>query len=167
MVMKYGKNQRVRCWWAMLWLALVVAAPAGAAELVLPGLDGREHRLSDYRGKWVVVNYWATWCPPCVAEMPELVFFHDNHKDRGAMVLGVNYEDAPLDKVRAFVEEHMVSYPILLASPDEGSPLGRIRGLPTTFIVSPAGKVVHRHFGMVDTDYLEQLIADFEAGRRP
>lgn len=137
-----------------LWAASVVAQPV---ELVLADLDNKDYRLSDYRGKWVVVNYWATWCPPCVEEMPELVFFHDKHKDKDAVVLGVNFEDAPDQQIRDFLEEHLVSYPILLAEPDAMSPLGRIPGLPTTFIVSPKGEVVHRIVGRTSLEKLEAL----------
>lgn len=134
------------------------AVQSQAAELALADLDGKEHKLSDYRGQWLVVNYWATWCHPCVEEMPELIFFHDKHQGSGVQVIGVNYENTPLPKVRAFIEEHLISFPVWLASPDEPSPLGRIRAIPTTFIVSPEGEVVHTEHGKVSFSLLEQLL---------
>ncbi|MDH5544032.1 MAG: TlpA family protein disulfide reductase [Gammaproteobacteria bacterium] len=135
-----------------------VSAPV---DFVLSDLDNKNHKLSDYRGKWVVVNYWATWCPPCVEEMPELVFFHDKHKDKDAVVLGINLEDVDDEKVRQFVDEHLITYPILLAEPAEEGPLGAIPGLPTTFLVDPQGRVVHRKIGRVDQTYLENQIKKF------
>ena len=74
---------------------LLFAGPAMAepVEYSLPDLDGKMHSLADYRGKWVIVNYWATWCPPCQEEIPDLVNFHDSHKDDDAVVLGINLED--------------------------------------------------------------------------
>ena len=129
-------------------------------DFVLSDLDGKDHRLSDYRGKWVVVNYWATWCPPCIEEMPELVFFHDAHKDKDAIVLGINIEDVPDKTVRDFLEDHFITYPVVLTEPARSGPLGKIPALPTTFLVSPEGEVVHRKLGRVDKEYLEQLIKE-------
>ncbi len=144
----------------MLVLLGLFSLNALAVDFTLRDLDNREHKLSDFRGKWVVVNYWATWCPPCVEEMPELVFFHDKHQADKAVVLGINMEDAPLDKVRDFIDEQMITYPVLLTEPMRRGPLGPIPALPTTFIVSPEGKVVHRKIGQVDVAYLERIIRE-------
>ena len=142
-------------------IANPVFAKDGGVDFVLSDLSNKEYRLSDYRGKWVVVNYWATWCPPCIEEMPELVFFHDKHKDKDAVVIGINIEDVEDAKVQAFLDEHMVSYPIVLTEPARSGPLGEIPALPTTFLVDPKGKVVHRKVGRVDQAYLEALLKKY------
>ena len=133
------------------------------ADFTLRDLDGEPHSLSDYRGKWVIVNLWATWCPPCREEIPELIFFHDAHADRDAVVLGVNFEELEVDKVRAFLDDYLVSYPILLAQPGRNGPLGRVKALPTTYVVSPEGEVVHTRIGSVDRAYLERVIREAKA----
>ncbi|MDH5232961.1 MAG: TlpA family protein disulfide reductase [Gammaproteobacteria bacterium] len=148
----------------ILIIGVIGFVQASDNDLVLADVNNIEHRLSDYRGKWVVVNYWATWCPPCVEEMPELEFFYQNYKDK-AMVLGVNMEDAPVQKVKAFVEEHMISYPILLAEPDRRGPLGEIPALPTTFIISPEGKIVKTKIGKITMRYLETIIGVKKSGK--
>ncbi|MDH5300650.1 MAG: TlpA family protein disulfide reductase [Gammaproteobacteria bacterium] len=132
-------------------------ALAAPVSLELADMHGREHRLQDYRGQWVVVNYWATWCVPCRTELPELQAFYTKYRHRGVMVIGVNYEDTPQEKVQAFVKQHRLGFPVWLASPDEPSPLGEVRGLPTTFIVAPSGEVVARHQGKVTEAMLVKL----------
>ncbi len=142
-----------------IFLMLFVSASANAVEnFSLADLDGKEHKLADEKGKWVIINYWATWCPPCVEEIPELIFFHDQHKEKDAIVWGVNFEDVPEKTVRNFLEDYMVSYPILLAEPGRYSYFGPIRGLPTTYIISPEGKLVHTKVGKVSVEYLENMI---------
>ena len=126
----------------------------------LADLNGKDHSLSDYRGKWVIVNYWATYCPPCAREIPELTAFQDRHqKKNDAVVLGVDFEELDVKSVRNFLQTYMVSYPILLAEPDEVTPLGRVDALPTTFIVAPNGEVVFKKTGEVDAEFLEKTIA--------
>lgn len=133
---------------------------AGSNEFSLADVNGKEHKLSDYKGKWVVVNYWATWCPPCVEEIPQLIFFHENHKDKDAVVLGVNFEEVEDQVVIDFAEEQMISYPVLFSPTERNTALGRVTGLPTTFVVSPEGKVVAKKVGKVDIEYLENIIGN-------
>lgn len=131
---------------------------ASAAELVLPDLHGKVHKLSDYRGKWVLVNYWATWCPPCREELPELEVFHHNHKDLDALVLGVNMEKIDADRLREFIDEQFLSYPILLGENRAEALIGRVPGLPTSFLVSPKGEVVARRVGPIEASEIEDFI---------
>lgn len=141
---------------ALLWSLSAVSG--NVVDFAAPDLEGKVHNLSDYRGKWVLVNYWATWCPPCLEELPDLEVFHHNHKDRDAVVLGVNMEDIDREKLKAFVEEQFLSYPILMVGSRPQFPLGTVPGLPTSFLVSPEGKVVARQLGPVDRERIEAFI---------
>lgn len=152
-----------------LILALLVGGAgtvtaAGAAEFMLSDMDGRQHRLSDYRGKWVLVNYWATWCPPCLEELPELEVFHSNSAG-SAVVLGVNMEDIEPESLRAFVDEQFLSFPILLAgaSPNAAQRVGPVNALPTSYLISPGGKVVARQEGTVTAAGIRKFIQAYEA----
>ncbi|MEJ2619476.1 MAG: TlpA disulfide reductase family protein [Candidatus Thiodiazotropha sp.] len=142
-----------------LWLFLQPAV-ADPVNFELPGLDGKNYRLSDYRGKWVLVNYWATWCPPCREELPELEVFHNNHKDKDAVVLGVAMERIDPNRLKNFVDEQFLSYPILLTKPAARTELGRVPGLPTSFLVNPNGELVARQVGPVTLQDLETFIKE-------
>lgn len=131
---------------------------AHAADLVLPDMEGKDHGLSEFRGKWVVLNFWATWCPPCIDEMPELERFYETHKDRNAVVIGVNMEDVSVDILKAFVDDMFISYPIWLAPPDGATTLGRISALPTTLLISPQGELVERRVGGITAEMIERMI---------
>jgi len=145
------------------FLAYLVAVPAAAGDFTLPDLEGRDHNLSDYRGRWVVVNYWATWCPPCLEELPELEVFHSN-ADGEAVVLGVNMEEIERSRLRAFVDDQFLSFPILIATaqPHPDQMIGPIRGLPTSYLVSPDGEIVARQVGKVTAKAINAFIADHE-----
>jgi thiol-disulfide isomerase/thioredoxin len=130
-----------------------------AADFSLQGVDGKHYQLSDYRGKWVVVNYWATWCPPCLEEIPELIGFHDKHKDKDAVVLGVNYEDKSAAVLKAFVDDNLISYPVLLGEVGSGKNVGPIPGLPTTYVISPTGEVVARQVGPLTAEMLDDFLS--------
>ncbi len=149
---------RLFCFLALLGIFTAPAATSGSRDFSYPDLDGKIHHLSDYLGKWVVVNYWATWCPPCLEEMPELEVFHNNYKDKLAIVLGVNMEAIAAGKLREFLEDQFISYPVLLAGDDTTQLLGSVPGLPTTYLVNPEGKVVARQVGPIDADSLEKFI---------
>ena len=149
---------------ALLMSGIGSVSAAGAAEFTLTDMHGREHRLSDYRGKWVLVNYWATWCPPCLEELPELEVFHSNAEGT-AVVLGVNMEDIELESLRAFVDGQFLSFPILVAgaSPNVGQRVGPVNALPTSYLISPAGEVVARQEGTVTAEGIRKFIQAYEA----
>lgn len=147
---------------AALWVSGAQAKPEGN-DFALPDVNGVSHKLSDYRGKWVVVNYWATWCPPCLEEIPELVMFHDKHKNRNAMVLGVALEDIGVQALRKFMDEHMMDYPVLLGGSTYDSPLGPVRGLPVTYLIAPNGEIAASHLGRIDAASIERFIASSAA----
>ena len=140
-----------------------VAAVAGTPELKLSDLNGKVHRLSDYHGKWVVVNYWAMWCPPCLREIPELERFYQKHKGGDAVVLGIDYEESDHKRLAQFVKDNNMSYPVLMGSPEKGDTLGPIPGLPTTFLVAPDGTIAGRKVGPVTTRLIENYINTIKA----
>lgn len=149
--------------WLLSVLLCVVTLPVAAVDMPLKGLDGSISNLSDHRGKWVVVNYWATWCPPCVEEMPELQAFHDEHSDKNAVVLGLNAEFMPAKDIQEFLDQYFISYPNFTMGPVSQTPLGQVPGLPTTFLVSPDGEVTARQVGKVTAQMIETFIQKWEA----
>ncbi len=135
------------------------AISSTSVDFKLNDLRGNPVQMSDFLGKWVVVNYWATWCAPCREEMPELDSFYHAHKDTDAVVLGVNLEDIEREALRRFVRRFSIGYPILIGGTESKSALGPIPGMPTTYIVSPKGEVVTWQIGGITRDLLERFLA--------
>jgi len=146
-----------------LIMALVAAAPGMAepVDFTLPDLQGKPVSLSDYRGKWVIVNYWATWCPPCLDEIPELVSLHDDNSQK-LVVIGIDYEEVNTDYLREFVESQLITYPVVTMDPSPVTSLGPVMGLPTTYIISPQGERMARQEGPVTQQAIENYIAGKE-----
>ncbi len=128
-----------------------------APDFTLQTLDGESVSLSDYRGKLVMINFWASWCPPCNSEMPDLQRYYEQHQDDDFIILGVNYQDTP-DKVQAFVEKYGVTFPILLDSDGRVANLFGVQGLPTSFFVDKEGNVLGYQPGPVTKEMLEDGI---------
>lgn len=149
---------------AVAGVMLLSAQSAWAQDADFVDLDGHSVKLSDYKGKWVIVNYWATWCPPCRVEIPELTLFHDKHKDKDAVVLGVNYETGDVKHVKTFLTQQMVDYPVVRekgGANGRSTVFGPLKGLPTTYMVTPNGEVVAARTGMVDQKMLEDFITKY------
>ncbi len=129
--------------------------------LALEDINGQHHRLEDYRGRVVVVNFWATWCPPCRDELPSLQRLWEQLRDAGLVVLGVNVgEDA--DRIFFFTADYPVDFPLLLDQDSATIDRWPVRGIPTTFIIDPEGRIAYRAIGARDFDHprlLERLRA--------
>jgi thiol-disulfide isomerase/thioredoxin len=146
---------------ALLLLSLTGVAVAYETDepvnFTLPRLGGGDVSLSDHIGEWVVVNYWATWCAPCRAEMPELSALHVQRDD--ITVLGLAFEDAEDQAFEEFLEKSVVSYPILKVDVYEPpKPFGAPKVLPTTIILDPQGRAVKSFFGPVTRESIERFI---------
>ncbi len=146
----------------VIFFSLTLTTAASALDMPLTDINGNKVNLSSYQGQWIVVNYWATWCPPCIVEMPELQAFHDEHAGKGAMVIGINTELIGKMQLQEFLEDYFITYPVFVSKPTHESELGLIPGLPTTFLVNPAGKVVARQVGPVTQAMIEQFIQKWQ-----
>jgi thiol-disulfide isomerase/thioredoxin len=118
--------------------------------------DGVRYTLSEQHGKWVLVNFWAPWCPPCIQELPELVSLQKQH--RNLQVLGVAVQYGTKQEVMDMVKSQSISYPIVLGNEDTAGDFGGLNGLPTSFLYSPSGKLVGHHDGPLTQNEIEQAI---------
>ena len=147
--------------------ATATGAPAAAerapADVAQPGLqvttlDGDAYDLADHRGKWVVVNYWATWCGPCLEEMPELSAL-DAMREH-VEVIGLAYEEIEPEALKAFLARHPVVYPVAIIDVyDPPADFATPRGLPTTWLISPEGRVARHFLGPVTAADIDAVIA--------
>jgi thiol-disulfide isomerase/thioredoxin len=117
-------------------------------------LDGRPVSLSSLRGKVVIVNFWATWCPPCREEIPDLIALQSKYKDQ-LQIIGVSQDEAPASMVAQFAAEHGMNYPIVMDSPDFERTFTNIHALPTSFIIDRDGRIAQRHVGMLNASLTE------------
>jgi thiol-disulfide isomerase/thioredoxin len=138
-----------------------LSVPRSAPDFELPDLDGHRHRLSGYRGKVVLLNFWATWCPPCRREMPSMERLYQKLKAESFMVLAVNQQEAE-DDVFAFTGQldPQPTFPILLDAESQTTDLYAVRGLPASVIVDRDGRIVYRAVGGRAFDHpdIEQAI---------
>jgi peroxiredoxin len=131
----------------------------GAAnlDLTLKDMNGVAVRLADYKGQVIVLNFWATWCGPCQAEIPELVSTYAQYKDKGVVVLGVSIDDSA-ETLRAYAPQKQMNYPVLLMQNDVDEAYGPIFGVPITFFIGRDGTISRKHFGPVSKEQVDREI---------
>src|SRR3984885_13823064 len=129
-----------------------VAAP----DFSLLTLDGQKVKLSDYRGKAILLNFWATWCPPCKVEMPWFADLQKQYGQDGLIILGVAMDDSKPDSIAQFASEMRVNYPILLGTDKVSDDYGDIDSLPTTFYIGRDGTIVDKMTGLFDRKDIEE-----------
>lgn len=134
---------------------LAAASSVHAAGFDVTDTAGRHHRLSDLHGRWVVVNFWATWCVPCIQEIPEIGAFAREHPDVAVIGIATDAEDPA--KVKRFAAKLGHTYPLVLSNDAVERELGRPAALPTTKIYDPEGRLVYDRAGRVDRKSLEKI----------
>jgi peroxiredoxin len=129
-----------------------------APDFELTSLDGRQVKLSDYRGKAVLLNFWATWCSPCKVEMPWFIDLQKQYGPKGLQVLGIAMDDSGTAEIDKFAKTMGVDYPVLLGKEAVGQAYGGVQYLPTTFYIDRQGRIVDRVFGLISESEIKQDI---------
>jgi thiol-disulfide isomerase/thioredoxin len=141
-----------------LVLAALLWAAGATQAFTLTDAQGKVHRLEDYRGRWVLVNFWATWCPPCLEEIPDLVALFEGKKK--VMVLGVAMDYRERDTVLKFADQMFMSYPVVFGDQAVSAQFGKLKGLPTTYLYAPDGALAATRVGPVTREAIERFIEE-------
>lgn len=129
-----------------------------APDFNLKDVHGEDVKLSDFKGKVVLLNFWATWCGPCKIEMPWFVEFQREYKDRGFSVIAVSMDEEGWDVVRPFTEDLKLNFPVVIGGDKIADEFGGVAALPTTFIIDKQGRIAATHQGLVSKgDYEDEI----------
>lgn len=137
-------------------LALLISTASWAGEWSLKDKDGKQFSLANLKGKWVLVNFWAPWCPSCLQEIPDLTSIQNKHPD--IQVIGVAVMYRTRKEILDIAQSQSIAYPIVLGNEDIASEFGGMSGMPTSFLYSPSGKLVGHHEGPLTQPEIEQAM---------
>lgn len=137
----------------------VSRGPRAMPDFVLQDLAGHTVKLSDYTGKAVLINFWATWCPPCKAELPDLVEIQKQFGGDRFTVIGVSLDQTGIEGVRRFVQDWGLNFPILMGNEDVVVSYGNFRGIPTTFLLDSRHELARKYTGLVTRKMVESDLA--------
>lgn len=135
--------------------------PRKAPDFKLKNIEGKTVELSKLKGKTVVLNFWATWCGPCRAEIPGFIQVYDKYKSRGLEIVGISLDEGGWGDVKPFVKKYAIPYPVVLGNNTVAEQYGNIEAIPTTFIIDKDGLVVDRHIGYLKMEDFENKIKGY------
>lgn len=136
-----------------LWIAYA------SAGTMLHDMTGQKISFFDLQGKWVLINYWASWCQPCIDEIPELNNFYEKNKENNVALFAVNYDALPLRMQQQLIKQFDIHYPSLKRDPANALQLGDIRGVPVTFVFNPQGQLSNTLYGGQTVESLKEVLA--------
>ncbi len=131
-----------------------------APEFSSTDLTGNDISLSDFQGKVIFLNFWATWCPPCRAEIPGFVKVFEKYKTKGLQIIGISVDRIKPEKVLEFAKEYKINYPVIMADRDLVRKYEPGRAIPTTIIIDSQGRIRHKHIGYMDKNTLEKYFLE-------
>ncbi|WP_133128101.1 TlpA disulfide reductase family protein [Legionella nagasakiensis] len=140
-------------------LSSLLFAGSAKADVVLQDIHGQNIPFSSLNGKWVFINYWASWCQPCVDEIPELNRFYEKNKTGNVVIFGVNYDALPIQQQKMLVKQFDIRYPNLKRDPSSLLNLGDINGVPVTFVFNPQGELSKKLYGSQTVRSLSKVMA--------
>jgi thiol-disulfide isomerase/thioredoxin len=146
-------------------LSLSLSTGAQAKGFTFTDHAGKKLTLSDYKGKWVLINFWATWCPPCLKEIPDLVSLYESRKD--VMVIGIAMDYSDPKTVLKYVKSMSIPYPIVMGDRKIAAQIGPVSMLPTTYVFDPSGKPAVYKVGLVSRESLEEFMRESPATKPP
>ena len=140
-------------------IAIIFAfATSANANTILQDMKGHKFSFSDLQGKWVLINYWASWCQACINEISELNHFYKKNKNNNIALYAVNYDALPYDMQQQLIEQFNIQYPSLQQDPGRSLRLGHIRGVPVTFVFNPQGQLSSTLYGSQTAESLNNVL---------
>ncbi len=129
-----------------------------APDFTLPDLEGNSLTLSDFKGRVIMLNFWATWCPPCRKEIPDFVELYEKYKDEGLLIIGVSLDKGDSRTVKQFSKNYKINYPIVLGNVNVTQDYGGIRGIPTTFVIDRKADIKKKYVGYRSKATFEEAV---------
>ncbi len=132
-----------------------------APDFALSDLNGNTIALEDYKGKIVFLNFWATWCPPCRAEIPDFIEIYDKYKEQGLEIIGISLDRMSEAKLKQWVKKNKINYPIIMATPDLVNDYQPGQFIPSTILIDAQGRIRHKHVGVLNKTTMEKYFMGF------